>query len=53
MHILYVKKDWGSGRMTWRVSDGHYTRARTALRKVTNRKLRERLMLNGSSLKAY
>lgn len=53
MHILWVKKDYGSGLLTWRISDGNMTRHRTSLRKVTNRKLKKSLWSNGKTIKAY
>ena len=55
MSIRYVKKDWGSGRLTWRICDGTYKKREVAstLRKVTNRKLKIKLWFNGKEIRNY
>ncbi len=53
MMILWEKRDWGSGRLTWRINPGRMTRNQTALRKVTNRFAKRKLWFNGGEIKPY
>lgn len=53
MVILYELADHGGPRKTWRINQGCMTRNKTALRKVTNRKLRRKLYLKAVSHEPY
>lgn len=50
--VRFIKKDWGSGRHTWRMAKPKDWSPVSAIRK-TNRKLSKKLMFAGSSIKAY
>lgn len=53
--VLYVKKNYGGPKPTWRICTGIIPKGKvqTSIRKVTNRKLKSRLMFAGTELKPY
>lgn len=50
MSVAFVKRDWGSGRKTWRRSDG-VARGQIAMRRLSNR-LSKKEWFGGTSIKA-
>lgn len=50
--VRYIKKDWGSGKHTWRMAKPTDWSPVTAIRKA-NHKLSKKLIFAGSSIKSY
>lgn len=50
--IRFIKRDHGSGKLTWRIASATDHGAKVCIRRVSN-KLAKRLLYAGSSVKAY
>lgn len=57
--VRYIKRDWGSGRKTWRLAPDHWNHKvykgpyEITLRRIRNKDCKGKLWFKGNSIKAY